>query len=89
MIFCYFSTIEQLSYNICMSELINNSLTQGVNIRKRLWFALQLTCGSNSQQKWTYFETGHIEKLVFDDTAEVQHYDFVRGLVASLRNRAV
>ena len=54
MIFCYFETIEQLSYGISWSELINNLLTQGINIRKRLWSALRLTCGSISQRKWTY-----------------------------------
>ena len=78
MIFCYFATIEQLSFGIFWSELINNSLTQGVNIRKRLWSALRLTCGSISKQKWTYRETGHIEKLGCHDTAAVQLFDFER-----------
>lgn len=76
MIFCYFETIEQLSYGISWSELINNLLTQGVNIRKRLWSALRLTCGS-SKSGHIEISTGHIEKLVCDGTAAVQLHDFL------------
>ena len=84
MIFCYFETIEQLSYGISWSELINNLLTQGVNIRKRLWSALRLTCGSS--------KSGHIEILRNWSATVLLPYSFTiscGGLVASLRNRAI